>query len=78
MKILIRNLARITTESEVRDLFSPFGAITECTLVLDKTTGDSKGFAFVEMAQPREGKAAIAKLNQAKIAGNRIRVKLAE
>lgn len=78
MKILVRNLSRSTTETEILELFTPFGTVSECSLVLDKQTGASKGFAFVEMPTAREGKAAIGKLNQSNVAGNRIRVKVAE
>ncbi|MCB1813864.1 MAG: RNA-binding protein, partial [Candidatus Competibacteraceae bacterium] len=47
MKLLIRNLARTTTEAELRALFEVHGAVQSCNLVLDKATGDSKGFGFV-------------------------------
>ena len=49
MKILVRNLARTTKEKELYVLFTAFGSVTECTLVLDKETGASKGFGFIEM-----------------------------
>jgi len=49
MKLLIRNLSRSTTEEELKALFEAYGRVQSCDLVLDKTTGDSKGFAFVEM-----------------------------
>lgn len=78
MKLLVRNLARTTTEPEIQKLFSRFGAITECTLVLDKATGESKGFAFVEMPNETEGSAALAKLHMSTVAGSKIRVKLAD
>jgi len=55
MKILVRNLARNTTEAELKNLFEPHGTIQSCTLVIDKATGVSKGFGFVEM--PRQGDA---------------------
>jgi len=45
MKLIIRNLARSTTEDEVKTLFQEYGAVQSCDLVLDKTTGGSKGFA---------------------------------
>ncbi len=43
MKLLVRNLARTTTEHDIRKLFSEHGSVTECTLVLDQETGLSKG-----------------------------------
>ena len=54
MKLLVRNLARTTTEQEILTLFSAHGTVNECSLVLDKETGQSKGFAFVEMADADE------------------------
>lgn len=78
MKLLIRNLARNTTEEELKAIFAEYGTVQSCDLVLDKTTGDSKGFAFVEMPKAGEAKVAMKKLNNQSIAGNIIRVKKAE
>ena len=78
MKILIRNLARTTTEEELKSFFTVFGMVQSCDLVLDKDTGKSKGFAFVEMPKAGEAKVAIKKLNNKELAGNKIRVKKAE
>ncbi len=75
MKLLIRNLTRNTTEQELRELFSPFGAIQSCTLVLDKETGISKGFGFIEMPKMGEAKQAIKNLNGSDLKGSKIRVK---
>lgn len=78
MKLLIRNLARVTTEAELKALFEKYGAVQYCNLVLDKATGGSKGFAFVEMPNPGEAKAAMKNLNNREIAGNKIRAKKAD
>jgi len=78
MKLLIRNLARSTTEEELKILFGEYGTVQSCHLVLDKTTAESKGFAFVEMPKPGEAKAAMKILNGKNVADNKIRVKKAE
>ena len=78
MKLLIRNLARTTSQAELRLLFEAHGAVQYCTLVLDQETGQSKGFGFVEMPKAGDAKAAIKQLNGAEIAGSKIRVKQAE
>ncbi len=78
MKLLIRNLARTTTEEELRAMFEAHGAVQSCTLVIDKETGISKGFGFVEMPKPGEAKAAVNTLNGKDVAGSKIRVKKAE
>lgn len=75
MKIIFRNLALQTTEAQMKELFSPFGAVQYCTLVLDKETGASKGFGFVELPKPANAKAAIKTLNNQIVDGAKIRVK---
>ena len=78
MKLLIRNLDRLTTEEELKDLFQKIGTVQSCSLVMDQDTGKSKGFAFIEMPKSGEAKIAIKKLNNKTIGGNKIRVKKAE
>ena len=78
MKLLVRNLARTTTEHEVRVLFSAHGTVTQCDLVLDQETGQSKGFAFLEMPDENEAKAALNSLNLTSVAKSKIRVKFAQ
>ena len=78
MKLLIRNLSRTTTESELRALFEAHGTVQSCNLVIDKKTGSSKGFGFVEIPKQGEAKAAMKILNGKEVAGNKIRVKKAE
>ena len=78
MKIMIRNLSRNTTEAELLILFKEYGDVQYCNLVMDKVTGKSKGFGFVEMPRAGEAKAAIKELNYRDVGGNKIRVKKAE
>ena len=78
MKLLIRNLARTTTESELQKMFESYGRVQSCSLVLDKETGSSKGFGFVEMPMLGEAKAAMKALNGKEVDGNKIRVKKVE
>ncbi len=78
MKLLIRNLARTTTEVELRTMFEAHGTVQSCNLVIDKKTGDSKGFGFIEMPMSGDAKAAMKNINGNEIAGNKIRVKKAE
>ncbi len=78
MKLLIRNLARTITESQLKNMFEEFGVLQSCNLVIDTKTGQSKGFGFVEMPKPGEAKAAMKSLNGKEIEGAKIRVKKAE
>lgn len=78
MKILVRNLARTTTEEELLALFSAYGKVQSCTVVIDQATKISKGFGFIEMPLVGAAKAAIKELNAREVGGNIIRVKKAE
>lgn len=78
MKLLARNLSRLTTEKELSDLFQAFGKVQSCNLVIDQVSNESKGFGFIEMPMVGEAKMAIKNLNNKVISGNKIRVKKAE
>lgn len=78
MNIIILNLARNTTKEELKALFEEHGTVESCDLVLDKSTGKSKGFGFVKMPEAEEAKSAIKLLNSQVVANNRIRVKKVE
>jgi len=78
MKLLVRNLDRSTTEEELKDLFEEFGAVQSCNIVMDRNTGLSKGFGFIEMPKVGDAKAAIKNLNQKTIGSNAVLVKKAE
>ncbi|MFQ3324032.1 MAG: RNA recognition motif-containing protein [Pseudomonadales bacterium] len=78
MKLLVRNLDRSTTEQELTVLFQEFGVVQSCKLVIDRVSGASKGFAFIEMPKSGEAKAATKNLNNKTVGSNKIRVKKAE
>jgi len=78
MKLLVRNLARTTAEVDLKAIFAAHGRVESCNLVLDKATGKSKGFAFIEMLYDDEAKAVIAALNGTTIDKSKVRVKEAE
>ena len=71
--IYVGNLSFKTTQDELRDLFAQFGEVSSVNVITDRLTGQSKGFAFVEIddagAQP-----AIDKLNQTDLGGRTITV----
>lgn len=77
MKILVRNLDRSTTEDEIKEIFEEYGVVQSCSLVMDKKTGLSKGFGFVEMPRAGDAKSAIKNLNNSTLGNNSIRVKKA-
>ena len=78
MNLLVRNIARTLTEAELLALFEPYGSIQSCTLVMNKESGLSKGFGFIEMPKVGEAKAAILGLNGKDIEGSKLHVKKAE
>jgi RNA recognition motif-containing protein len=78
MKLLIRNLDRLTTEEELKVFFQEYGTVQSCDLVMDRDSGASKGFGFIEMPKSGEAKSAIKNLNNKTIGGSKIRVKKAE
>lgn len=77
MKLLVRNLARSTSEGTLREMFESYGAVQSCVLVRDAKTGQSKGFGFVEMPRAGEAKAAMKALNSTQVDGSIVRVKKA-
>jgi len=78
MKLLIRNLAKVTTEDALKEMFESYGVVQSCDLVLDAKTGKSKGFGFVEMPKRGDAKAAMKHLNGVDVDDNKIRVKEAK
>jgi cold-inducible RNA-binding protein len=63
MKIYVGNLSSGVTEQDLRQEFEAFGKVESVSLITDKYSGRSKGFAFVEMPTVSEGQAAIDSLN---------------
>ncbi len=78
MKLLVRNLDRLYSAEQLRQLFAAYGSVQSCSLVMDKKTGESKGFGFVEMPKAGEAKAAMKQLNGTVVSDLTIRVKKAE
>ncbi len=63
MKIYVGNLPYSSTDASLRDLFAQHGTVTSSSVVMDRETGRSRGFGFVEMANDDEAQAAINALN---------------
>ena len=75
MIINILNLSRKTTVAHLIKAFKAHGIVESCDIVMDKQTGESKGFGFVKMLNDNEANAAIMNLHGKKFGGNIIRVK---
>jgi cold-inducible RNA-binding protein len=76
-KLFVGSLPFTTTEDELHKMFTAFGTITSAQLIIDRETGRSKGFGFVEMANDAEAQAAITGLNGSNVGGRQIVVNVA-
>jgi RNA recognition motif-containing protein len=73
-KLFVGNIPHSTTEAELRTLFEPHGKIDQVSVVTDRETGRSRGFAFVEMADSSEAEKAIAALNGKELGGRALNI----
>ncbi len=71
-KLFVGSLPFSTTSDELRDIFAKVGQVTEANVVMDKMTGRSRGFGFVEMASDEDAKKAIDQLNGTEVGGRKI------
>jgi cold-inducible RNA-binding protein len=74
MKLYVGNLSFSTGESELRNLFTPHGTVTDVHLVTDRMSGQSRGFGFVTMGNRHEGQAAISALEGQPVDGRNLTV----
>lgn len=72
--IFVGNLSFGATEDELRGLFENHGAVARVSIMMDRETGRSRGFAFVEMANDEEAAAAIAAINGSSLGGRTLNV----
>ena len=72
MRLYVGNLAYSTTEDTLRNEFGKFGNVTSALVVIDRVSGRSRGFGFVEFSTPDEGTAAINGMNGASLDGREI------
>lgn len=73
-KLYVGGLPYSTTQDELRDAFAQAGSVTSATIIMDKMTGRSKGFGFVEMANDAEADAAIEMWNGKEFGGRTLTV----
>ena len=73
-KLYVGNLSFNTTENELQELFAQAGAVQEVTLMQDKFTGKSRGFAFITMGSDEDAQNAISKFNGQTVEGRALTV----
>jgi RNA recognition motif-containing protein len=78
MNIYVGNLPFNATEDQLRSAFAAFGEVSSVNLITDRDTGQSKGFAFVEMAQNSAADSAIKGLNDTEMGGRNLKVNQAK
>ena len=74
MNIYVGNLPYGVTENELKDAFAEFGEVSSANIIMDKFSGQSKGFGFVEMPNNSEAGEAIKALNGTALKGRNIKV----
>ena len=77
MNIYVSNLGYQANDEDLKSLFSTFGPVESAKVIMDKITGRSRGFGFVEMTNEADGKAAIQNLNNQDVDGRSISVSVA-
>ena len=74
MNIYIGNLDYSIRENELKELFDQYGEVTSAKVTIDRATGRSKGFGFIEMPNENEAREAVEKLNGHPLKNREIRV----
>jgi len=74
MKLYVGNLSFETTENDLQDLFEQHGEVSEVSLMMDRMTGKSRGFAFITMNDKAQAESAMAALNGNDVAGRALTV----
>ena len=78
MNIYVSNLSFNTNDAELNELFSKFGAVSSAKVIMDRESGRSRGFGFVEMPSDEEGKDAMLGLNNKEVEGRAMSVSIAK
>ena len=73
-KLYVGNLAYSVRDSDLEDLFAAHGTVDSAQVIMDRDTGRSKGFGFVEMSSDQEAQAAISALNGKELDGRNLTV----
>ena len=76
-KLYVGNLSFEVTENDLNDAFAAHGSVTEASLMMDRTTGRSRGFGFVTMSTDEEAQKAIAAMNGTELKGRALTVNVA-
>jgi len=78
MNLFIAGLPFDVDDNELKELFEEFGEVTSARVILDKETGKSRGFGFVEMPDNTAAEKAMKEISDSELSGRRLTVKVAE
>jgi RNA recognition motif-containing protein len=78
VRLYVGNLAKTTTEAELRTLFAQAGTVTAVEIIKDRDSGQNKGFAFVNMPEQVEAEKAISMFNAYSLAEHELKVNVAK
>ncbi len=78
MNIYVSNLSFNTNDAELNELFAKFGEVSSAKVIMDRESGRSRGFGFVEMPNSEEGKEAMLGLNNKEVEGRAMSVSIAK
>ena len=73
-KLFVGNLDFSTTDHQLREAFSTFGSVLDASVIIDRMTGQSRGFGFVEMQDDADANRAISEMNGTALGGRNINV----
>jgi cold-inducible RNA-binding protein len=76
-RLFVGNLSYQTMENDLQDYFAQAGVVTSVNLMLDKVTGKSRGFAFIEFATPEEANKAVEQFHNKEFQGRALTVNIA-
>lgn len=77
-KLFVGSIAPSITSESLGELFSQFGTVTSAQVIIDRDSGQSRGFGFVEMSTPAEASQAIQGLNGKEVSGRQLTVNVAK
>ena len=78
VRLYVGNLAKSTTEDELKTLFTQAGSVAAVDMVKDRNSGESKGFAFITMGEQTEADKAISMFNAYSLADRELKVNVAK
>lgn len=78
VQLYVGNLSYSMTDGELKSIFGEFGEVVSAKVIMDRDTGRSKGFGFVEMADQASADKAIARIDGKDVGGRNIKVNIAK